>query len=84
MAKFANPAKPLRRSGVAACFLGSGPGGGGIRRSVLGFVWLKNRQSWKAMPAPNRAKAAVRAKITVSAMGWNIFPSTPVSARIGR
>ncbi len=27
--------------------------------------------------------AATSAKITVSAIGWNIFPSTPVSVRIG-
>jgi len=29
------------------------------------------------------AKAATSAKITVNAIGWNIFPSTPDSARIG-
>ena len=28
--------------------------------------------------------AAARARMTVSAIGRNIFPATPVSARIGR
>ena len=28
--------------------------------------------------------APVRASTTVIAIGWNIFPSTPVSAKIGR
>ncbi len=30
------------------------------------------------------ASAAVSASTTVSAIGWNIFPSTPDSAKIGR
>jgi hypothetical protein len=28
--------------------------------------------------------AAISAKMTVKAIGWNIFPSTPVRARIGK
>ncbi len=31
----------------------------------------------------DRIIAAVRANTTVNAIGWNIFPSTPVSAKIG-
>ena len=33
--------------------------------------------------AEDRIKAALSAMTTVIAMGWNIFPSTPVSAKIG-
>ena len=32
----------------------------------------------------DKRKAAANAKITVNAMGRNIFPSTPVRARIGK
>ena len=36
------------------------------------------------MTVSDSTNAATSAKITVSAIGLNIFPSTPVSARIGR
>ena len=31
----------------------------------------------------DRTKAAARAMMTVSAIGWNILPSTPVKVRSG-
>ena len=36
------------------------------------------------MNVSESTNAATSAKITVSAIGWNIFPSMPVSERIGR
>ena len=36
------------------------------------------------MKVSDSMNAPTSAKITVIAIGWNIFPSTPVSARIGR